>query len=268
MKVAFKSLLMFPQFSFLVFVRSLSSEQLELVDHFWECQDLYLQLWCLSLAAAIWTVQLKREQLLPSVSPLLTWHSPYRAPGVGQFMFHLCVKPLLCELQSQGGLGLAVLSKEAWTMSVLVASSMRLATGSKAPGGASPKPCFLSLSRKIHILPPDTKHLRWRAPKVKKKTHKHFQWVYIGRSTAFWHFEYCLFSALISYTVLSSWPNPLLSILVQINQISYQEHGAFAHLFFCRMLLENHIAIQCITMLLLAFTTPLWIESQNSLFTF
>lgn len=57
------------------------------------------------------------------------------------------------------------------TMSVLVASSMLLATGSKAPGGASPKPCFLSLSRKIHILPPDTKRLRWRAgSKSKKKT--------------------------------------------------------------------------------------------------
>lgn len=160
---------MFPQFSFLVFVRSLSSEQLELVDHFWECQDLYLQLWCLSLAAAIGTVQLKGEQLLPPVSPSLTWHSPYRAPGVGQVTFHLCVKPLLCELQGQGGLGLAVLSKEAWTMSVLVTSSMRLATGSKAPGGASPKPCFLSLSRKIHILPADTKHLIWRAGSKSKK---------------------------------------------------------------------------------------------------
>lgn len=64
---------------------------------------------------------------------------------------------------SQGGLCLAVLSWEAWTMSVLVASSTLLTTGSKAPGGAFPKPCFLSLSRKIHTLPPDKKDLRWGA---------------------------------------------------------------------------------------------------------
>lgn len=92
---------MFPSvFSILAFVRSLSNEQLELVGHLRKFQGLYLKLGCLLLAAAIRTVQLKRKQVLPSASPLLTWQSPYRAPGGEQFTFHLCVKPLLCEVQN------------------------------------------------------------------------------------------------------------------------------------------------------------------------
>lgn len=100
MKVAFKSSLVFSSVSSLGFVRSLSNEQLELVGHLWKFQGFYLKLWCLLLTAAIRTVQLKREQVLASVSPLLTWQSPYRAPRGEQFPFHLCVKPLLCEVQN------------------------------------------------------------------------------------------------------------------------------------------------------------------------
>lgn len=156
---------MFPQFSFLVFVRSLSNEQLKLVDHLWKCQGLSLKLWCLLLAAEIWTVQLKREQLLPSVSPFSpgSHHTEHLEGNNLHFIYVQSHCSVRCKTSpSQGGLCLAVLSWEAWTMSVLVASSTLLTTGSKAPGGAFPNPCFLSLSRKIHTLPPDKKAFKMR----------------------------------------------------------------------------------------------------------